>query len=259
MSFTLRLTADLAFSFVARALTRGDGSLPVLYVSADTDFDPASDSFIANIAQIADEFPRLPVAAPRRRSPIIWVGGPEPLDYPGVARLSNSLAASPRHVFLETSGASLKPRLHEFQPSSRFYFVIRFDAHTESRTERIAWDAAFRPGLEALRMARLAGFFICANLVFHQDTSPGAMENLHSEICKLDVDGFLITPSTRTPELQANVRQARRRLVDRRWALLSSLLDSAASLAPSITSRNSEHQPIPETQPESLGESAEAG
>ena len=88
-----------------------------------------------------------------------------------MARFRMRLTVSDRHVFLETSGASLKPRLHEFRPSSRFYFTIRFDRLSPSNGARNRVDAAFRTGLEALRMARLAGFCTCANLVFGPDTT----------------------------------------------------------------------------------------
>jgi hypothetical protein len=188
---------------------------------------------------------------------VIWIGGSEPLDHPQVARFSNALVASGRYVFVETCGASLKRRLHEFQPSSHFYFAVRFESGQARPDQRIAGETGLRTGLEALRMARLAGFFSCAHLVLRADASAGELEGLHAEIRKLDVDGFLITPAALTPELEKAVAQLRRRLLNRRWSLLSSLLD--ANLSPSVSrkSQDLECHPLPDPQPEGFGESAE--
>jgi len=252
MSFTLRLTADLTFALAARALTKRRSSSPILRLSADENLDLASDSN-ATKTQPAQ------ILSPRHLSPIVWIGGPEPLDNFEVARLSNALAASGRHVFLETSGASLKPRLHEFRPSSRFYFVVRFNALTQNHGGRDNPEDAFSIGLEAVRMSRLAGFFTCANLVFHSNIAATAVVNLHCEIRKLDIDGFLITPAALTPELEAQVHVARRRFLTRRWALLSSLLDQHASDAHPRNSLELSRESAPESQRNRFGEGVEAG
>src|SRR5580704_4459372 len=163
MTFTLRLTADLTLALAARALGNKNADPLILQLSPDTDFQIGSDSSSGNAGGNSPSQPGALV--PRYRSPILWIAGPEPLDHPEVARFTNALAASDRHVFLQTSGAALKRRLHEFQPSSRFYFTIRFDRTQPLGEQQSAGDGAYRVGLEALRMARLAGFFTCAHLV----------------------------------------------------------------------------------------------
>jgi hypothetical protein len=233
MTFSLRLTADLTLALAARAIRNKKRHPPILRVAPDADLQSVALS----------------------RAPILWIAGPEPLDYPDVARLANALAVSRRTVFLETSGASLKRRLHEFRPSSHFYFAVRFEnvgAALEPNN-----GTALHAGIEAIRMARLAGFFAIAHFAVRAGVALESIEDLHAKIRKLGVDGFLITAAAPLPEVQATARLLRRRLLNRASALLSSLLESVTL---PIASRNTldVDQPISESQPESLGESVEA-
>jgi hypothetical protein len=258
MTFSLRLTADLALALAARAIGGKHRSFPILHLSPENNFDSSSSPSFMNGHQDEHASFQSVARVSRYRSPIIWIGGSEPLDHPQVARFSNALAASGRHVFVETSGASLKQRLHEFRPSSRFHFVVRFDDGKFSCHHPMVAGDVFRIGQEAIRMARLAGFFTCANLVMHRDTPAGEIEGLHAEIHKLDVDGFLITSESFTPEIQKHISRVRRRLLNRRWALISSLLDSNATPAVLRVSQRSEQRPVPESQQGSYEEGVEA-
>jgi hypothetical protein len=259
MTFSLRLTADLTLALAARAFTSKSDSPPILQLSSEDNFDSPCVSSAAGSPESKESSFQSVARVSRFRSPIIWVGGVEPLDHPQAARFANALAASGRHVFLETSGGSLKRRLHEFQPNSRFYFAVRFGGHQPSHNNRTSSEGALRVGLEALRMARLAGFLSCAHLALPSDAAAAQVESVHTEIQKLDVDGFLITCAGLAPELQRSADQLRGRLLSRRWALLSRLLEASTSPAKLHTSTVIPQQPLPESQPESFGEGAEAG
>jgi hypothetical protein len=259
MTFSLRLTADLGLALTARAFSNKSDSPPILQLSSEKNFDSASVSSAAGSPESKDVSFQSVARVSRFRSPILWVGGAEPLDHPQAARFANAFAVSGRHIFLETSGASLKRRLHEFQPNPRFYFAVRFDGRQTSHDNRTSSEDPLRVGLEALRMARLAGFLTCAHLVLPLDAATAQVEPLHAEIQKLDVDGFLITCAEVAPELQKLAVHLRGRLLSRRWALLSQLLDASTSPAKSHTSPVIGQQPLQESQPESFGEGAEAG
>jgi len=258
MSFSLRLTADLTLALASRAINTKSGPSPIVCVLPETKFEFTPDSFVSDSPQIGKESLRRLSLGSRLRSPIVWIAGSEPLEHPGVARLANALAISGRHVFLETSGAALRHRLHEFQPSSRLYFAVRFDGETSSPGQENSRKGPFRVEMEAIRMARLAGFLTCAHLVLQPDTASGEIEELHREIRKLDADGLLITASEPTPELVGLAGQLRRRLLWRRWSLLSSLLDAGPSSALFRTSRNPADLAVPDSRPDNFGESAEA-
>jgi hypothetical protein len=259
MAFSLGLTADLMLALAARSIRTKQSYPPILRLSPGIHFEtgPAPRSIGGHPAGKGSW--QSGALVPRFRSPIIWIAGSEPLDSPEVARFANALAASGRSVFLETSGMSLKRRLHEFQPSSRFYFAVRFNGPESREGRRNSRDGALRVGLEAIRMASLAGFFTCALLVFDSSTAAGELQQLHAYVSKLDVDGFLITCATPDPGMEKKVGQLRRRLLTRRWALLSSLLDASALSAASRTSQEIERQPFSQSRPGDFEEGAEAG
>jgi hypothetical protein len=259
MSFPLRLTADISLAWVGRALLNRRASSPILQVSPDSVFDPVSDSLTAKGERDGDDPLAPEVRVPRSRSRMIWIGEPEPLGFRGVARLVNSLAASGCHVFLETSGATLKHRLHEFIPSSHLYLAVRLDTTRAALRQSGNPELSGGVALEALRMARLAGFYTCARLVLRQEMQAVELEKLNAEIQSLDVDGFLINAAPgMSRELEKYIQQVRRPFLDRPCAMLSSFLDAGGPLAPPRVSRETAHQPIPKSQPDRLGESAEA-
>jgi hypothetical protein len=82
----------------------------------------------------------------------------------------------------------------------------------------------------------------------HAPSESVEIERLHTDLCNLDFDGFVISPASRVNEqLRNNVAALRRRLLSRRWALLSSLLDPVLSTsistpaAQSASRRSREH------------------
>jgi hypothetical protein len=220
MRFPLRLTADLTLGLAARSLRLKRERPLILNLAAGGNVNSS-------------------------KSPIIWIGGPEPLEIPETSRVVNSLAASGRHVFLPTSGLLLRRRVHEFQPSPRLHLTIRFDGTEALHDERVGQPGAFRDALESVRTARLSGFLLCAQLILHSPTEAAALEHLHGELRKLDFDGFLISlalPAACGEELRRGVLGLRKRLLSRRWALLSTLLDPVLSPR-SATVANTRHAP----------------
>jgi hypothetical protein len=210
MRFPLRLTVDLTFGVAARAI-RLRLNPPLI--------SPVSPEGNAHTS-----------------SPIVWIAGVKPLEHPEVARMANALAAARRHVFLPADGVLLRRRIHEFQPTSRLHLTFRFDGTQASHDRRAGREGAFQAALEGIRAAKLSGFLICACLILHADSDGVELAILHAELRKLDLDGFLISPAARTIELERSAADARRRLLSRRWALLSRLLDSATMPAMSAES-----------------------
>jgi hypothetical protein len=206
MRFPLRLTAELGFGLALRSL-RLQGK----------------ESLVESV---------LPDGSLKSRSPIVWIGGAEPLDVPETPRIVNTLAAAGRHVFLSTTGILLRRRIHEFQPLPRLHLTIRFDGAEVAHDGRAARQGAFRDALESVRTAKLSGFLLCAQLILHAPSECAEIECLHGELRRLDFDGFLISSaSPPSVELRNSVDALRRRLLSRRWALLSNMLDSILSPA----------------------------
>jgi hypothetical protein len=209
MRFPLGFTSDLRLGFVARGMLARGRRFSFVSVAADRQLDSAS------------------LPAPESLEPIVWIGGSEPLEQQEISRYANSLAAAGREVFLHTDGALVRRRIHEFKPSSRFRFVLSFDEVMSSD------DAVV---LEAIRVAKLSGFSICALTPLRAAGQLGALTKLHAKLHKLDLDGYLILPATSDLELNRAVTNARRLLLNRRWRRLSDMLDG--TVFPTVESQS---------------------
>jgi hypothetical protein len=105
-------------------------------------------------------------AAEQARASVVWLGGTEPLFHPAIGEIADGLTNSGRYVFLHTSGAGLRKRIHEFKPVARFYFVFEMPLHNLSGSQSPSALGQTVPVLivnEAIRVARLSGFHVCAH------------------------------------------------------------------------------------------------
>jgi hypothetical protein len=202
MRFPLRFTSDFQLGVVARGM-QARGRVPLILKLA---------SFLEGVE------PAVPSveSAPR----LVWIGGAEPLEHPGIPRFANSLASSGREVFLHTNGALLRRRMHEFQPTARFRFVLRFDGPSA------ADDAV---ALDAIRGAKLSGFLVCGLSVVRESDEIQALARLHAELHRLDLDGYLIVPAAGMTSSRGILRQARERLLNRQWRRLSEMFDAVVA------------------------------
>ena len=119
MHFPLRLTADLTMARIAQKLRLSRGARPIQFVDAAEILHPDSSHPVSH-EKIRDII--------GSRSPVIWIGGSEPLCHPGIAHLVRAITQSGHFVFLETTGTFLRRRIHEFQPVSRLFLTVRLES-----------------------------------------------------------------------------------------------------------------------------------
>ncbi|MGH9781624.1 MAG: radical SAM protein, partial [Candidatus Acidiferrales bacterium] len=60
-------------------------------------------------------------------APIVSICGGEPMIYPEIGRLVKEILARKRNIYLCTNGMFIRKRLHEFKPTSRFFFNVHLD------------------------------------------------------------------------------------------------------------------------------------
>jgi hypothetical protein len=167
------------------------------------------------------------------RSPVIWIGGSEPLDHPGVAHLVRAITGSGHFVFLETDGTTLRRRIHQFQPLPRFFLTVRLDAGARLHTSKSLQPSPSELAAEGVRAAQLSGFLICFHARVHEQTELAAMAELIQNAHFLDVDGIVVSPgsagSNRTiPDAAAFERktaEARKLIGSKWWEFFSRLID----------------------------------
>jgi hypothetical protein len=205
MRFPLRLTSRLALKARAGAPGQKRGAIFHLDVSRDS----------VNVDSL-----ELPAA------PAVWISGSDSLDHANVARLANTLAGARRYVFLQTNAASLRRRIHEFRPSSRFYLVVRFEGTEAFHDSHSGREGAFRHAIDAIRSAKLAGFLVCAQLMLHPGTEQAELAPLYRALSELDLDGFLISPASTDTLLAVMAASARREFLPWPWARFAQMLDA---------------------------------
>src|SRR5437016_14590000 len=117
MRFPLRLTADLTRTRVARKLRPAQAGV-IQFVDA---------------AEILHHDSSHPVSHERMResncsrSPVVWIGGSEPLRHPVISHLVRAVTQTGHFVFLRTDGTLLAVRIHEVQAVSRLLLSVHLE------------------------------------------------------------------------------------------------------------------------------------
>jgi hypothetical protein len=191
---------------------------------------PASFIDFIDAAQVLHPGSPHPVSHERIRAildspaPALWIGGGEPLEHPGISHLVRALAPTGRFVFLETRGALLRRRIHEFQPTPRFFLTIRFEG-APSAAEETRNPAAFESAFEAIRAARFSGFFTAIHASLREDADLSPLQDFASLLSGLDLDGWLLTSATPAQAALQNASEARKLIPNAQWRRLSAHLE----------------------------------
>ena len=239
MRFPLRLTADLTLGLARQAL-RGNARRPLIFR-----FAPMEEP---DRPLLAGEKPRhgqesvsgMLAGLEECAAPVVWIGGPEPLGHPEIARLTRGIVERRRHVFLQTDGDLLRRRIHEFQPLPRFFLAVEFNGLEESHDLRAGRKGAFHTAVEAIRTAKLSGFHTCAYTAMDANTRVHELQRLGEYLQALKMDGWVILPSSdpaspaacKREAARHKLRDARRLIGGRRWRWLSERLEAAATPRP---------------------------
>ena len=181
-------------------------------------------------------------------APILWIGGSEPLEHPGIAHLVRAIVQGGRFVFLETCGTLLRRRIHEFQPVPQLFLTIRSDGPRPSAEPKLRNPGASELALEGLRAARLSGFFTAVHSIVREDSDVSSLPALSAILSVADVDGWMITAAAAGDSASCKAREARNLIPNAQWRGLSGHLERELLSA----SKTRELHPSPgnETQPD---------
>jgi MoaA/NifB/PqqE/SkfB family radical SAM enzyme len=167
-------------------------------------------------------------------SPVVWLGGTEPLLHPEIGKAANAVVEIGRFAFVHTSGYNLRQRIHEFRPDSRLFLTLEFAGREEihNRVEGIA--NAFERSMEAIHAAKLSGFLVAAHVTVTTETDPCDVGELIEFLDKKDIDGFLASAggnpdATMSSALQKKLKETRELIRFGRWERLSALLDASCA------------------------------
>ena len=99
-------------------------------------------------------------AAEECGAPIVSLCGGEPMIYPEIGTLVHELLKRRKHIYLCTNGMFIKKKLHEFRPTSRFFFNVHLDGLRETHDLAVERDGVFDAAVEGIKAAKQAGFLV---------------------------------------------------------------------------------------------------
>src|SRR6266568_4853247 len=128
-------------------------------------------------------------------APIVSICGGEPMIYPDLGRLVRGILKRRKHIYLCTNGMFIKKRLHEFKPTSRFFFNVHLDGLEETHDRAVERAGVFQAAVEGIRVAKKAGFMVCTNTTIFKESNLDEIDALFAFLSRLGVDGFMLSPA----------------------------------------------------------------
>ena len=128
-------------------------------------------------------------------APVVSICGGEPMIYPEIGRLTSEILSRGRHIILCTNGMFIRKRLHEFKPTSSFFFNIHLDGLERTHDLCVEKDGVFREAIEGIKAAKAAGFLVCSNTTIYKETDLNEIADLYDYLDTLGVDGYMLSPA----------------------------------------------------------------
>lgn len=128
-------------------------------------------------------------------APIVSICGGEPMIYPEIGKLVRSILQRRKHIYLCTNGMFIEKKIHEFKPTSRFFFNVHLDGLRETHDRCVERDGVFDAAVAGIKAAKQAGFLVCTNTTVFKDTDVNELDALYTYLSKLGVDGFMLSPA----------------------------------------------------------------
>ncbi len=128
-------------------------------------------------------------------APIVSVCGGEPLIYPEIEILLESLVLQRKHVYLCTNGVLLEKKLRGLRPSSRLFINVHLDGMEGTHDRLVERPGVFAAAVRGILDAKVAGFQVCTNTTIYKGTDMHEIAVLFDYLYELGVDGFMISPA----------------------------------------------------------------
>src|ERR1700680_4957151 len=103
-------------------------------------------------------------------APIVSICGGEPMIYPEIGRLVQGILQRRKNIYLCTNGMFIQKKLHEFRPTSRFFFNVHLDGLEKTHDLAVERDGVFQAAVAGIKAAKAAGFLVCTNTTIYNET-----------------------------------------------------------------------------------------
>jgi len=128
-------------------------------------------------------------------APIVSICGGEPMIYPEIGELVRAILQKRKNIYLCTNGMFIEKKLHEFKPTSRFFFNVHLDGLEKTHDLAVEREGVFRAAVAGIKAAKAAGFLVCTNTTIYKETDIAEIDALFAFLTGLGVDGFMMSPA----------------------------------------------------------------
>jgi hopanoid biosynthesis associated radical SAM protein HpnH len=128
-------------------------------------------------------------------APVVSICGGEPMIYPEIGRLTSEILKRGKHIYLCTNGMFIRKKLHEFKPTSSFFWNVHLDGLERTHDLCVERDGVFREAIEGIKAAKAAGFMVSSNTTIYKETDIQEIAELYAYLHELGVDGFMLSPA----------------------------------------------------------------
>jgi hopanoid biosynthesis associated radical SAM protein HpnH len=200
MRFPLSLTRSLA-GYLLRKKFSGEKYFPLVLMLEPLHACNLSCAGCGRIREYADTVScRLSIdqclaAADECGAPVVSICGGEPLIYPDIEVLVQSLIARRKHIYLCTNGLSLEAKLPGFRPNKRLFINVHLDGMEATHDRLVRREGVFAAATAGIQAAKKAGFAVCTNTTIYKDTDMHEIAVLFAYLAELGVDGMMISPA----------------------------------------------------------------
>ena len=200
MRFPFSLTRSMT-SYLLRKRLAGEKRFPLVLMLEPLHACNLSCTGCGRIREYADTIrSRLSIeqcltAVEECGAPIVSVCGGEPLIYPEIEVLVESLILQRKHVYLCTNGTLLAKKINGLRPSSRLLINVHLDGMEATHDRMVERPGVFEEVIHGIAAAKSAGFIVCTNTTVYRDTDMDEIAVLFNYLHELDVDGFMISPA----------------------------------------------------------------
>jgi hopanoid biosynthesis associated radical SAM protein HpnH len=200
MRFPLKLTANLT-RYIATKRMRGEKKFPLVMMLEPLHACNLTCTGCGRIREYKSTIDEMLTveqclaAMEECGAPVVSICGGEPMIYPEIARLVREILARGRHIYLCTNGMFIRKKLHEFRPSSSFFWNVHLDGLERTHDLCVERDGVFREAIEGIKAAKAAGFYVCSNTTIYKETDLSEIAELYAYLHELGVDGYMLSPA----------------------------------------------------------------
>ncbi|MDG4827495.1 adenosyl-hopene transferase HpnH [Asanoa sp. WMMD1127] len=129
-------------------------------------------------------------------APMVSIAGGEPLMHKEIDEIVRQLLDRNKIVFLCTNALLMPKHLHKFKPHRNFSWMVHIDGLKDRHDLSVNKEGGFEGAIEAIQLAKAAGFRVMTNTTFFSNDSPqnviGVLDYLNDVV---EVDNMQISPA----------------------------------------------------------------